>query len=85
MTPADLRRVVVVEELDLSLDGRTAVVARRSIKGISYVGHLFAIDLGARSQIPRPRQLTDGADARYQAAPLARWADTGVRPLGSGR
>jgi hypothetical protein len=33
MTPADIRRQVVVEELDLALDGRFAVVARRASRG----------------------------------------------------
>lgn len=60
MTPEDIRRVVVVEELDLSTDGRLAVVVRRSIKGDRYHGHLFAIDLDRRA-VPRPRQLTRGA------------------------
>jgi dipeptidyl aminopeptidase/acylaminoacyl peptidase len=60
MTPEDLRRVVVVEELDLSVDGRLAVVVRRSINGDRYHGHLFAIDL-ERGTIPRPLQLTRGA------------------------
>lgn len=60
MTPEDIRRVVVVEELDLSTDGRLAVVVRRSIKGDRYHGHLFAIDL-ERRDVPRPRQLTRGA------------------------
>ncbi len=59
MTPEDLRRVVVVEELDLSTDGGLAVVVRRSIKGDRYLGHLFAIDLD-RGGLPRPRQLTAG-------------------------
>ncbi|MBA3235482.1 MAG: S9 family peptidase [Chloroflexi bacterium] len=74
MTPADLRRVVVVEELDLSLDGRTVVVVRRSIKGNRYVGHLFAIDLGARRHVPRPDQLTDGLtrDTKPRLAPDGR-------------
>ena len=60
MTPADLRRVVVVEELDLSVDGRTAVVVKRSIAGNRYVSHLYAIDLGSRRRVPRPVQLTHG-------------------------
>ena len=59
MTPEDIRRVVVVEELDLSTDGRLAVVVRRSIKGDKYHGHLYAIDLGL-AVTPRPRQLTRG-------------------------
>jgi hypothetical protein len=44
MTPEDIRRIVVVEELDLSTDGRLAVVVRRTIKGDRYHGHLFVID-----------------------------------------
>jgi len=61
MTPEDIPTIVVVEELDLSVDGRTAVVVRRSIKGNRYLGHLYAIDLGSGRAIPRPRQLTSGA------------------------
>jgi hypothetical protein len=54
MTPEDIRRVVVVEELDLSTDGRQAVVVRRSIKGDRYHGHLFAIDLDRGTVPVRP-------------------------------
>jgi dipeptidyl aminopeptidase/acylaminoacyl peptidase len=61
MTPEDLRRVVVVEELDLSVDGRTAIVVRRTITGNHYVSHLFAIDIGSKAAHPRPRQLTRGS------------------------
>src|SRR6187399_2312046 len=61
MTPEDIPTIVVVEELDLSVDGRTAVVVRRSIKGNRYLGHLYAIDLGSGRAIPRPRQLSTGA------------------------
>ena len=60
MTPDDIRAIVVVEELDLSVDGRTAVVVRRSIKGDRYLGHLFAIDLASRRAVPTPHQLTRG-------------------------
>lgn len=59
MTPADIRRQIVVEELDLSIDGRLAIVARRSVRGDRYVAHLYAIDLGDR-RIAKPRQLTSG-------------------------
>jgi dipeptidyl aminopeptidase/acylaminoacyl peptidase len=61
MTPEDMSKIVVLEELDLSTDGRTAVVVRRSIKADRYHAHLFAIDLASRRAIPKPRQLTDGA------------------------
>jgi dipeptidyl aminopeptidase/acylaminoacyl peptidase len=71
MTPEDIRRIVVVEELDLSADGRTAVVVRRSIQGNRYVSHLFAIDLGSRRAIPTPRRLTRGTirDTRPRLCP----------------
>ena len=70
MTPADIRRQVVVEELDLSLDGRLAVVARRSVRGTRYVTHLYAIPLDA-GRVGRPRRLTSGAvrDARPRLSP----------------
>ncbi len=59
MTPADIRRQVVVEELDLSADGRLAVVARRSVRGNRYVTHLYAIPLD-QGRIATPRRLTSG-------------------------
>jgi dipeptidyl aminopeptidase/acylaminoacyl peptidase len=70
MTPADIRRQVVVEELDLSRDGRLAIVARRSVRGNRYVTHLYAIPLD-RGRIERPRQLTFGIvrDARPRLSP----------------
>ena len=52
--------MVMVEELDLSVDGRTAVVVRRSIRGNRYLGHLFSIDLASGRDVPSPRQLTRG-------------------------
>ena len=70
MTPDDIRRQVVVEELDLARDGRFAVVARRSVRGNRYVTHLFAIPLDG-GRIGRPRQLTSGTvrDARPHLSP----------------
>ncbi len=59
MTPADIRHQVVVEELDLSMDGRLAVVARRSVRGDRYVAHLHAVPLEGRP-VAKPRQLTSG-------------------------
>src|SRR6476659_3431356 len=58
MRPEDLRRVVVVEELDLSVDGRLAVVVHRSIQQNRYVSHLFAIDPSSARDVPTPRRLT---------------------------
>jgi dipeptidyl aminopeptidase/acylaminoacyl peptidase len=60
MTPEDIRRIVVVEELDISADGRTAIVVRRSIRGNRYLGHLLTIDLASGREIPGPRRLTEG-------------------------
>ena len=60
MRPEDIRRIAVVEELDLSIDGRTAVVVRRTIAGNRYVSHLFAVDLSSARAVPRPGQLTRG-------------------------
>jgi dipeptidyl aminopeptidase/acylaminoacyl peptidase len=72
MTPADIRHQVVVEELDLSPDGRLAVVARRSVRGDRYVSHLYAIPLEAR-RVARPRRLTAGLvrDGRPRLSPDA--------------
>ena len=60
MRPEDIRRIVVVEELDLSVDGRTAVVVRRSVAGNRYISHLYAIDLGSDGAVPPPIRLTNG-------------------------
>lgn len=60
MTPEDIRGTVVLEELDLSPDGTTAIVVSRSIRGDHYRGHLYAIDLASDRQTPRPRRLTNG-------------------------
>ena len=77
MTPEDIPTIVVVEELDLSVDGQTAVVVRRSIKGNRYLGHLYAIDLGSGRAIPTPRQLTSGAirDTKPRICPAVFQAD----------
>ena len=75
MTPADIRRQVVVEELDLARDGSMAVVVRRTIRGIRYHGHLLAVPLdGRRAGIPRPRTLTSGVvrDTRPRISPDGR-------------
>ena len=70
MTPDDIRRIVVVEELDLSADGGTAIVVRRSIRGNRYLSHLYAIDLTSNRAIPPPRRLTHGTVRDTQAPPL---------------
>ena len=73
MEPADIRRIAVVEELDVSVDGRVAVVARRTIVGGRYVSRLHAIPLDGPA-VARPRQLTAGLvrDGRPQIQPAGR-------------
>ncbi len=57
MQPADIERIVVVEELDVGPSGELGVVVRRSIRRRRYESHLFVVDLDRRA---RPRRLTDG-------------------------
>ena len=57
MRPLDIAAIVVVEELDVTADGSTAVVARRAVRRGRYETHLWVIDLVGAS---RPRQLTAG-------------------------
>ena len=68
MIPTDIRRQVVVEELDLSADGRLAVVARRSVRGDRYVSHLYAIPLSAPGDNPAGR----GAHGRAHGQQVGR-------------
>jgi dipeptidyl aminopeptidase/acylaminoacyl peptidase len=56
MTPDVVRRQVVLEEVDLAPDGRSAVVVRRSVGGIDYRRSLWLVPLSKGS----PRQLTSG-------------------------
>ena len=74
MTPADIRSIVVVEELDLAPAGNVAVVVRRSIRGIRYLGHLLAIPLDDGRPMARPRILTSGTvrDTRPRISPDGR-------------
>ena len=74
MRPVDIRRQVVVEELDLTPDGTTAVVIRRTTHGNRYHGHVLAIDVAADRAIPRPRALTTGRvrDTRPRISPDGR-------------
>jgi dipeptidyl aminopeptidase/acylaminoacyl peptidase len=65
LVPEDILRQVVVEEHDLSRDGRIAVVARRSVRGRRYVSHLWTVPLddaaGTRgSRVGRTRAITSG-------------------------
>ena len=86
MRPDDLRRVVVVEEIDAAPDGSFAVVVRRSVRRDEYEGHLFFVDLTLRSS---PRRLTSGRvrDTWPRVSPDGRtvafvrsWVDDEDRP-----
>lgn len=86
MRPADIERVVVVEEVDAARDGSLAVVARRVVRRGEYESHLFAIDLDRRGA---PRRLTDGRvrDTWPRISPDGRsvafvrsWVDDHERP-----
>jgi dipeptidyl aminopeptidase/acylaminoacyl peptidase len=59
MTPADIARQVVVEELDVSADGRLAIVVRRTTRRSRYVSHLYAVAMDGPHP-GRPRALTSG-------------------------
>ncbi len=60
MTPADIRRQVVLDEHDMAADGSVAVVARRVIRHDRYQSHLVAISLGSAGRAA-DLQLTSGA------------------------
>jgi dipeptidyl aminopeptidase/acylaminoacyl peptidase len=74
MRPDDIRRQVVVEEMDLSSDGAVAVVVRRVIRANRYRSHLLAIPLDARA-IASPRPLTSGVvrDSKPRLSPDGAW------------
>jgi len=57
MQPADIDRIVVVEELDLARDGGRAVVVRRTIRRARYESHLHVVALDTRRS---PVSLTHG-------------------------
>lgn len=86
MRPDDIRRIVVVEELDVDHDGTVAVVVRRIVRRGEYEGHLHAVDLRRRSA---PRRLTSGRvrDTWPRVSPDGRsvafvrsWVDDEDRP-----
>ncbi len=73
MTPAIIRRQVVLEELDVAPSGRFAVVARRSVdRADRYVSHLWFVAL-VRG-LGRTRPLTSGTfhDSRPRISPDGR-------------
>ncbi len=65
--PEDILRQIVVEEHDLSRDGRIAVVARRSVRKNRYLSHLWAVPLDGAlatargtTEATRTRAITTG-------------------------
>jgi dipeptidyl aminopeptidase/acylaminoacyl peptidase len=73
MTPAIIRRQVVLEELDVAPDGRFAVVARRSVdRSDRYTSHLWYLPFVAG--LGRVRALTGGPvhDGRPRISPDGR-------------
>lgn len=86
MSPADIERVVVVEEIDLAADGSFAVVARRTVRRGEYESHLHVVRLDRRAA---PHRITAGRvrDSHPQIAPDGRtiafvrsWVDDEDRP-----
>lgn len=73
MTPAIIRRQVVLEELDVAPDGRFAIVIRRAIdQADHYVSHLWLVPLARGTG--RTRALTSGPvrDTRPRISPDGR-------------
>lgn len=58
LRPKDIRRQVVLDEHDISPDGRFAIVVRRIVAGNAYHSHLWLVPLVGRG---RARALTGGA------------------------
>lgn len=71
MHPEDIRRVVVLEEHDVSPDGTFAVVVRRFVRGNAYRSELWRVGLDGGRRTPRPTRLTAGAvrDTRPRISP----------------
>ncbi len=73
ITPAIIRRQVVLEELDVSPDGRFAIVVRRAVdRDDRYVSHLWLVPLARGTG--RVRALTGGSvrDSRPRISPDGR-------------
>lgn len=64
-------RQVVLEEHDVSPDGRFAVVVHRHVRANAYESHLWLVRLGSSDRPVRPRRLTSGAvrDTRPRFSP----------------
>ena len=58
--PEDIRRQAILEEHDVSADGRVAVVGRRTVRRNHYEAHLWVVPLSG-DRPARARRLTSGA------------------------
>jgi len=65
VTPDVVDAQVVLEELDLSPDGRTAVVVRRRTRRLAYVRDLLLVDLDGGPPRPLPLPFTDPNHPRW--------------------
>ena len=94
VTPEIVDAQVVLEELDLSPDGQTAVVVRRRTRGLEYVRDLLLVDLdsGPPRHLPvpfkdptHPRWSPDGARIAFMAAGHAGSQQIFLQPVGRRR
>ncbi len=70
VTPDVVDRAVFLDELDLSPDGHTAYVVRRSTAGLAYHTEIWAIPMDGAG----PRRLTSGpSDTEPRVSPDGRW------------
>ena len=79
MTPADIRRQVVMDEHDLAADGSLAVVSKRIIRRDRYQTHLYVVPLGLDGP-PGPSRgssgpvaITSGIAVRARRTSRVRW------------
>ncbi len=94
VTPDIVDAQVVLEELDLSPDGQTAVVVRRRTRGLAYVRDLLLVDLDGgppwQLHLPfkdptHPRFSPDGRLVAFLASGEGQPPQIHVTALGSGR
>ena len=71
VTPEIVDAQVVLEELDLSPDGRTAIVVRRRTRGLEYARDLLLVDLDGGPARPLHVPLKDPTHPRW--SPDGRW------------
>lgn len=87
LRPEDIRRQVVLDEHDVSLDGRFAIVVRRIVVADSYRSHLWLVPLagGGRARAltsgpvrdQTPRVAPDGRTIAFRRGSIARGSGAG--------